>query len=252
VAVSVRRTPYGRKRVGLCSGYLAQLRVGDTLRIAVQRGAIHRTAIAAAGLPVRPPNTTAGVLPPPPLSLPSAIPLILIGPGTGVAPMRALIAQYCAGSTAGNASARGGSDIPRVLLFFGCRKAQRDNLYGAEWAALNVDANPYMAESGGGRIDEGTVRVVIAFSQDQDVKDYVTHRILAHGATVCAMLQAVSLYLRVLLSSELPIRETSRFGRALLYSWRDPRRRCQRTSARLSAPCCSSTGTWWRPRRNTS
>jgi sulfite reductase alpha subunit-like flavoprotein len=109
--------------------------------------------------------------------------------------MRALIAQHCAGSTTGTASPRGDSDIPRVLLFFGCRKAQRDNLYGAEWAALNADANPYIAESGAGKMDVGTVRVVTAFSQDQDVKDYVTHRILAHGATVCAMLQAVRLTL---------------------------------------------------------
>jgi sulfite reductase alpha subunit-like flavoprotein len=194
--VSVRRTPYGRKRVGLCSGYLAQLRPGDTLRIAVQRGAIHRTAIAAAGLPVQPPNTTPVVLPPPPPLLSSTVPLILIGPGTGVAPMRALIAQHCAGSTTGTASPRGDSDIPRVLLFFGCRKAQRDNLYGAEWSALNADVNPFIAESGAGKMDVGAVRVVTAFSQDQDVKDYVPHRILAQGATVCAMLQAVRLTLR--------------------------------------------------------
>jgi sulfite reductase alpha subunit-like flavoprotein len=123
-------------------------------------------------------------------------PLILIGPGTGVAPMRALIQQHCLQTSAvDSASAASAGAIPSVLLFFGCRKEQRDFLYGSEWAALNNDRNPFIERADGGEDGLlqhcGGVRVVSAFSQDQLVKHYVTHRIAEHVQTVCAMLLQV-------------------------------------------------------------
>lgn len=147
-------------------------------------------------------STSPHPLPPlPPLPPAEVVPLILIGPGTGVAPMRALIAQHCVGATSATAGspaataevlipAQSEVPAPRVLLFFGCRKAQRDNLFGDEWAALNTDTSPYSGEQA--RLEAGSVRVISAFSQDQDVKEYVTHRILANAEAVWAMLQAVS------------------------------------------------------------
>jgi sulfite reductase alpha subunit-like flavoprotein len=108
--------------------------------------------------------------------------------------MRALIQQYCLqSSSADPLSIAPVGGVPSVLLFFGCRKEQRDFLYGSEWAALNSDNNPYteLVENEREALSTGSVRVVTAFSQDQLVKDYVTHRIAAHAETVCAMLLQV-------------------------------------------------------------
>jgi sulfite reductase alpha subunit-like flavoprotein len=110
--------------------------------------------------------------------------------------MRALIQQHClqTSSAADPVSIVPAGAIPSVLLFFGCRKEQRDFLYGSEWTALNGDSNPYteLVQNEREALSAGSVRVVSAFSQDQLVKDYVTHRIAAHAETVCAMLLQVT------------------------------------------------------------
>ncbi len=64
-------TPYGRKRVGLCSGFLASLQVGDHVKLRIKPGVIRDSQLV---------NMTT--------------PCILVGPGTGVAPMRAYILDY--------------------------------------------------------------------------------------------------------------------------------------------------------------
>ena len=40
VAVSNRKTPYGRSRTGLCSGFLSTIAVGDTLQARVRPGCL--------------------------------------------------------------------------------------------------------------------------------------------------------------------------------------------------------------------
>ncbi|KAJ1976554.1 NAPDH-dependent diflavin reductase [Dimargaris xerosporica] len=82
-------------------------------------------------------------------------PLIMIGPGTGIAPMRAFIQE------------RVFQEAQNNILFFGCRHADKDYLYGQEWAQLEA---------------QGMLKVFSAFSRDQDQKIYVQHRITEQGA----------------------------------------------------------------------
>lgn len=54
-------------------------------------------------------------------------PVILIGPGTGVAPFRAFVQERAQ-------QAKNGEDVGKTILFFGCRKRSEDFLYEKEWA----------------------------------------------------------------------------------------------------------------------
>lgn len=57
-----------------------------------------------------------------------AKPVIMIGPGSGVAPFRGFVQERAQ-------QARSGMDVGRTLLFFGCRKATEDFLYKDEFKA---------------------------------------------------------------------------------------------------------------------
>jgi NADPH-ferrihemoprotein reductase len=53
-------------------------------------------------------------------------PIIMIGPGTGVAPFRGFIQERAA-------QAKAGENVGKTILFFGCRKSTEDFLYSSEW-----------------------------------------------------------------------------------------------------------------------
>jgi NADPH-ferrihemoprotein reductase len=55
------------------------------------------------------------------------IPIIMIGPGTGVAPFRAFVQERAHQS-------RQGKNIGKTVLFFGCRREDEDFLYKDEWS----------------------------------------------------------------------------------------------------------------------
>eukprot|EP00605_Chrysophyceae_sp_TOSAG23-4_P000359 GSChrysophyteH1.ASY1.ANO1.406.1 assembled CDS len=157
VAVASSTTPYGRKVAGVCSTYLAQTRLGEEVVVWVRRG-----TFANPGLHV---------------------PLVLVGPGTGVAPMRALLQERRFLAECLNTS--GGIDVPGeekthpdTLLFFGCRKRSNDFLYKEEWSALT---------------SESVSPVCVAFSQDgaeNAPKTYVTHKLRLHGKLVAHLIDA--------------------------------------------------------------
>ena len=91
-------------------------------------------------------------------------PVIMIGPGTGVAPFRAFVEQRAElGATGKN------------WLFFGDRTFHSDFLYQLEWQRF---------------LKHGVLhRLDVAFSRDQADKVYVQHRIEEQGAEVYEWLQ---------------------------------------------------------------
>ncbi|AMN47641.1 sulfite reductase (NADPH) flavoprotein alpha-component [Steroidobacter denitrificans] len=91
-------------------------------------------------------------------------PIIMIGPGTGVAPFRAFLAEREA------LGAQGAN-----WLFFGDRNFHYDFLYQTEW--LQWRKNGLL-----NRID-------VAFSRDNERKQYVQHRMLEQGKELFAWLQ---------------------------------------------------------------
>ncbi|KAF2150689.1 sulfite reductase flavo protein alpha-component [Myriangium duriaei CBS 260.36] len=100
-----------RKRHGVCTRYIATLEAGQTLNLGMQPGYLN----------VKPEDYE--------------VPMIMISPGTGLAPMRSLIYDrlQCAEGSATDSSAR---PLDGCLLFFGCRNRDADYFFGHEWDSL--------------------------------------------------------------------------------------------------------------------
>lgn len=92
------------------------------------------------------------------------VPIIMIGPGTGIAPFRAFLQERQATAAPG-----------RSWLFFGDRRRTTDFLYGEELTGF--------AESG------TLTRLDVAFSRDQDTKVYVQQRMRENSAELFSWLQ---------------------------------------------------------------
>ena len=83
------------------------------------------------------------------------LPVIMIGPGTGVAPFRAYLQEIEAGAIT----------KPPCWLFFGERRRSTDFLYEDFWSK---------------HVAAGHLRLDLAFSRDQEEKVYVHHRMWEH------------------------------------------------------------------------
>ena len=91
-------------------------------------------------------------------------PVIMVGPGTGIAPFRAFMQERDAQGAEGN-----------NWLFFGNPNFTQDFLYQTEWQ---------------GYVKSGLLsRVSLAFSRDQEQKVYVQHRLVEQGAEVFKWLE---------------------------------------------------------------
>ena len=97
----------------------------------------------------------------------SAAPLIMIGPGTGVAPFRGFL-------QARRARMQQGHVFSEAMLFFGCRKPDEDFLYREDWDGFTAD---------------GTLsRFVCAFSRETSEKVYVQHKLKEHAKDIARLI----------------------------------------------------------------
>ena len=126
----------GERRTGAASTYLAErARDGQQIRAFLEPNSRFR-------LPADP-----------------ARDIIMIGPGTGIAPFRGFLQERIATGATG-----------RQWLFFGARHFDSDFLYQAEWLAA---------------LKRGELtRLDVAFSRDQEQKVYVQQRLIERGRDI--------------------------------------------------------------------
>ena len=152
VAIVQYKTVIKKIRQGVCTRYLAGLNAGTKLQVTLQRGSLSIDEDDAER------------------------PVLMIGPGTGVAPLRSLIwervqlapRQIPHGQNMDLTA--GASD----LLFFGCRNQDIDYFYRHEWEDLKGMTS---------------LEVHAAFSRDQKTKCYVQDLIRKHHQSVYDLLQ---------------------------------------------------------------
>lgn len=82
-------------------------------------------------------------------------PIIMIGPGTGLAPFRGFLQERALAKEEGK-------PVGETILYFGCRKRSEDYLYEQELEEF---------------AKKGAVKLHLAFSRDQAQKVYVTHKL---------------------------------------------------------------------------
>ncbi|HVZ64449.1 MAG TPA: sulfite reductase subunit alpha [Lacunisphaera sp.] len=139
---AVRYEAHGRARKGVCSTFLGdRCPAGSTARVFVHSNSGFR----------------------PPASGDTA--MIMVGPGTGIAPFRAFLEERHATKATG-----------KNWLFFGDQHAATDFLYRDELLALQAAGV--------------LTRLDTAFSRDQPEKIYVQQRMLEHAAELFAWLEA--------------------------------------------------------------
>ena len=137
----VRYEAHGRERQGLASGHMGdRAPVGETLPIFLHANQNFR------------------------LPEDASTPVIMVGPGTGIAPFRAFLEERQAtGATGDN------------WLFFGEQRKALDYLYQEQFEGMHKDGF--------------LTRLDTAFSRDQAKKIYVQDRIAEHSAEVYAWLE---------------------------------------------------------------
>lgn len=99
-----------------------------------------------------------------------ATPVIMIGPGTGVAPFRGFIRDRVKQSESG-------SPIGKSVLFYGSRNSEEDFLYKEEW--------PEYAKKLGESFE-----LVTAFSRETSKKVYVQHKLIERGEEILDLIDA--------------------------------------------------------------
>ncbi|KAJ3158722.1 NADPH-cytochrome P450 reductase [Geranomyces michiganensis] len=103
------------------------------------------------------------------------LPVVMVGPGTGVAPFRAFVRERFH-----LAKTRPDMQVGPTWLFYGCRHPEKDFLYRDEFEAMEK-----AVASGDVKLD---LKIVTAFSRwEGHEKKYVQHRVQEHAALVWDM-----------------------------------------------------------------
>ena len=129
---------------GVCSNYLANAQAGDTIFASVR-------------------DTKDG------FRLPSdaVTPVIMVGPGTGLAPFRGFLQER-------STQKAKGAQLSPAMLFFGCRHPEQDYLYESELTSFAA---------------EGVVELHTAFSRAESQKIYVQDLLALHQDRVWQLLE---------------------------------------------------------------
>jgi NADPH-ferrihemoprotein reductase len=103
-------------------------------------------------------------------------PIIMVGPGTGIAPFRGFIHERAA-------QASNGVPVGKAVLFFGCRREEEDYLYSEEWHKYNQPSEePPFTEN-------NFLKVFTAFSRAGPEKVYVQHKLEENAAYIDGLLR---------------------------------------------------------------
>ncbi|RWA08402.1 hypothetical protein EKO27_g6706 [Xylaria grammica] len=141
VALVKYKTVLRKTRQGLCSRYIASLEPGTKINITIRSNYL------------------------PDVLLEPSKPVLAIAPGTGIAPIRALLHERKLVT-----KTQKYKDTVETLLFYGGRNRTADFFFEEEWMNLGID-------------------VITAFSRDQVSKIYVQDRILENYEKVCKFLR---------------------------------------------------------------
>jgi sulfite reductase alpha subunit-like flavoprotein len=149
VAIVKYRTVIKRIREGVCTRYLAALENGSTLNLVLKREG--RFYEKGAQMPRD---------------------HILIGPGTGVAPLRSLLYEM-------QLLGQNRQTPFSTMLIFGSRNSKADYFFRDEWEELlGTESN----------LHGSSLQVITAFSRDQKAKVYVQDRIKEYADTIRQLL----------------------------------------------------------------
>ncbi|OJJ48901.1 hypothetical protein ASPZODRAFT_149879 [Penicilliopsis zonata CBS 506.65] len=154
VAIVKYRTVIKKIREGVCTRYLSVLRPGSTMQVQLQRGGL---------------NSSTGQL---------LGPTVLIGPGTGVAPLRSMLWEKADQQpTIGGGNDDDDDGYGQAVLVFGGRNREADYFFADEWTQLAATM---------------PLQVITAFSRDQPQKVYVQDAIREHASEVFRLLHELN------------------------------------------------------------
>lgn len=156
VAVVEYKTKLSAPRLGLCSNWLKTLKTGEQIYASIKPGTLK--------IPL---NTVA--------------PLIVVGPGTGIAPFRSIIQSFYM-KREENFCVK-----PNFTVFFGCRNKNKDFHF-------QVDLEKWAKEK--------FICLYCAFSRDQENKIYVQHLIEKNAQHLKALILEKQAYICVSGSSK--------------------------------------------------
>jgi len=144
VALTVAPNPNGRIHFGVASSYLCNIKSGDRLCVFVRASSFRFPKKAGS-------------------------PVIMVGPGTGVAPFRAFVQE------AKFLTDKQECKYGPLSLYFGCRHPAKDFIYMDEFESA---------------AKQGVVALVTAFSRFEEKKVYVQNRLQEHREELWKLLHA--------------------------------------------------------------